>query len=36
MKKIFLMMLAGGLLVSCASKKDLDAALAKQIETKEL
>ncbi|WP_339686694.1 OmpA family protein [uncultured Nonlabens sp.] len=36
MKKIFLMLLAGGLLVSCASKKDLEAALAKQIETKEL
>lgn len=36
MKKIFLMLLAGGLLVSCASKKDLEAALAKQQETKEL
>jgi chemotaxis protein MotB len=36
MKKIFLMLLAGGLFVSCASKKDLDAALAKQQETKEL
>ncbi|QJP34942.1 OmpA family protein [Nonlabens sp. Ci31] len=36
MKKIFLMLLAGGLLVSCASKKDLEAALAKQKETKEL
>lgn len=30
------MLLAGGLLVSCASKKDLEAALAKQQETKEL
>ncbi|MEN8815570.1 MAG: OmpA family protein [Nonlabens sp.] len=36
MKKIFLMLLAGGLLVSCASKKDLEAAMAKQKETKEL
>ena len=36
MKKIFLMLLAGGLLVSCVSKKDLEAALAKQKETKEL
>ena len=36
MKKIFLMLLAGGLLVSCASKKDLEAALAKQKETKEI
>jgi chemotaxis protein MotB len=36
MKKIFLMLLAGGLLVSCASKKDLEAAIAKQQETKEL
>jgi len=36
MKKIFLMLLAGGLLVSCVSKKDLEAALAKQKETKEI
>ncbi|WP_213522381.1 OmpA family protein [Nonlabens sp.] len=36
MKNLFLILLAGGLIVSCASKKDLEAALAKQKETKEL
>ncbi|WP_124980791.1 OmpA family protein [Nonlabens xiamenensis] len=36
MKKIIVMLLAGGLMISCASKKELDAALAKQQETQEL
>ncbi len=36
MKKIFLLLTATGLLFSCASKKDLDAALAKQQATQEL
>lgn len=36
MKKIFLLIATAGILFSCASKKDLDAALAKQQSTQEL
>jgi len=36
MKKIFLLVATAGILFSCASKKDLDAALAKQQKTQEL
>lgn len=36
MKKIFLVVMCAGVLASCASKKDLEAALAKQQTTQEL
>lgn len=36
MKKVFLMIVSAGLLFSCASKKDLDAAVEKQKQTQEL
>ncbi|MGB5981016.1 MAG: OmpA family protein [Nonlabens sp.] len=36
MKKLFIAMLATGLIMSCASKKDLEAAQAKQQELKEM
>lgn len=36
MKKIFLMIIAAGLIVSCASKKELEAALEKQKMTQDL